>query len=803
MILAQNSTYDDHIIAEYEEYTAPPQVCYQFKKDDFNNTSKIADDLIFNITSKEYIGFKFSSSRNTFSSNYTKYFECVEHKSDHYECTRWDSIEKMRYFMKDDTMYLHIDYLQTPMEDDSLIYHIKSKSNNFAKGSLSPCYLSMDPIIAVENIKKESPKNRLLRSINIKDVVIYDLDFYKDLVIAVGEDNAPRTRELQSQDEYYESVILRSINGGKTWERVGPGLSIPHDNVIVLDDKQIIIASSIEGAGGEILTSSDGGNSWKTTYSGGMIETLNQKGSEIILTDITGNVFKSKDSGMSWQETPSAQHMETQEEEETYIEQKSIDSQRPFFLRPPEYRVDYETNTLIVQHRKDNCNALSLSLIYNQSNLREGILGPFWTLGGIESQITLKNNNELLFFNSYRGKKKHYQKGKDKQKFFYHKGSSKIEETKDGYTIRCDRSTHYFNKKGYLKKIVYEERSYTLYYENNRLHQIMEDTQGQQKPYLTFSYPYEGISITFHDTNNTITFVKNRERLLSSILEGDQHLYHYTYSEDRKGNSRLYGIDNITKSYLDRKVLKFEFDYFANETLTVYDFTQKQNGYIKEKKYHYYAKDKEHMYIVNTLTKYLENEKLTDVDSHIDIYHFHYYDKDKKRVALTKHGKQTYGFDEVGRVNFYGDQDGNVSVKYSQFNKIENSLVYLNDQSFTYTYLYTDDSNHYLKKVISPQEEIELSYNEQGLIKELKTKKYHLQFEYDKNKMTKRIILPKKGEIITHHDSQSGELTTIDTLSYDKNIKDITLTDDLTHAMQTLKDEVSKGGIKNYPEWLW
>ena len=131
LIFAQNSDHNDHEIAQYEEYTPPPQVCYLFKKEDFNHTSSIVDDLILDVASREYIGFKFSSSRKSFSGYYGKFFECVEQESNYFECSRWDSIEKMDYYMKDDTMYLHIDYLQVSMEDDSQIHHIKSKDHHF------------------------------------------------------------------------------------------------------------------------------------------------------------------------------------------------------------------------------------------------------------------------------------------------------------------------------------------------------------------------------------------------------------------------------------------------------------------------------------------------------------------------------------------------------------------------------------------------------------------------------------------------------------------------------------------------
>jgi len=72
-------------------------------------------------------------------------------------------------------------------------------------------------------VKSEKKKKSLLRSIIIKDVAIYDLDYYKDLVIAVGEDDSPETRKLQSMDEYHESVILRSTDGGKHWSKINKG----------------------------------------------------------------------------------------------------------------------------------------------------------------------------------------------------------------------------------------------------------------------------------------------------------------------------------------------------------------------------------------------------------------------------------------------------------------------------------------------------------------------------------------------------------------------------------------------------
>jgi hypothetical protein len=51
-------------------------------------------------------------------------------------------------------------------------------------------------------IKSESKKKELLDTITIKDISIYDLDYYEDLVIAVGEDDSKETRKLQAMDEH-------------------------------------------------------------------------------------------------------------------------------------------------------------------------------------------------------------------------------------------------------------------------------------------------------------------------------------------------------------------------------------------------------------------------------------------------------------------------------------------------------------------------------------------------------------------------------------------------------------------------
>jgi len=146
-----------------------------------------------------------------------------------------------------------------------------------------------------------------LDSINIKDVTIYDLDYYEDLVIAVGEDSSEETHKLQSMDEHHESVMLRSTDGGKSWYKINKGKesSVPHDNVIVLDKKRIVVASSIEGSGGSIILSYDVGNTWELRYDGAIIESLKQIKGDTIIAKTWGPTLKSIDGGKNWVEISS------------------------------------------------------------------------------------------------------------------------------------------------------------------------------------------------------------------------------------------------------------------------------------------------------------------------------------------------------------------------------------------------------------------------------------------------------------------------------------------------------------------
>lgn len=156
-------------------------------------------------------------------------------------------------------------------------------------------------------IKSKQKKEKLLGSINIKDVAIYDLDYHNELVIAVGEDDSARTRKLRSMDEHHESVILRSIDYGKNWYKVGKEVesSMPHNEVIVLDDQRIVIASSMEGAGGQIILSEDAGETWEVRYNEAFIVSMKHLHGDTLIAKTFGPTIKSIDGGKNWVEIPS------------------------------------------------------------------------------------------------------------------------------------------------------------------------------------------------------------------------------------------------------------------------------------------------------------------------------------------------------------------------------------------------------------------------------------------------------------------------------------------------------------------
>ena len=770
------------------------QVCYKFSKDDFNETLKIPEDIIVNIGAlnedNEAIGIK------TTSLNKDKFFYyCDKNGDDSYKCSGLDSIESFQFQLRDGFAYFHADYLEMTSDSGAFLHRIKSKSSNFSKGVKTSCYKPLKPILEVKDIKKGSKKDKFLQSINIDDVIIYDIDYHKNFVVAVGEDNSPKTRAAQYTGYAYTSLIIKSTDGGKTWQRVKSEDMTYNEHVVVLDDKSAIVSSFSEDMGGAIEASFDAGEKWKTVVKhGDKFVSLKRVGNEIIASRESGVKLKSKDGGKNWEEMVFTKQNATKvlPKEDTLA-----------VLQTPIYKVDYKTNNLIVRHSKGytGCNSFALSLVYNKSNQKEGILGRYWSLG-IESSITLHGSNELFYFDSGSGEEKLFIRNNIDKNRFYHNGSSFINQTKNGYTKECGKTKQYFDKKGYLTKIEFKKKSYVVRYKENKIVKIEEFRDGKYIPYISILDSYEGVVLTFHQIKckKKITFLRNKDGLLSSVLDGNKYVFHYTYSE---GKDRvLIQVDDNSKKYTDPTILLFEFSDFGEKKSTVYDSSRRDEGIIEEKSYLHYSKEKEDICFVDKVRKIVNNGVIKSVQNSTALYSFSYYDKEKKRLFRTQHEEQVYGFDKVGRLNFYANDDSNISIRYSDFHKALESLVYKNGKLSKYRYTYNNSEAHRVKTISSPKGFIEILYNKNNDIKEMTIDKYHFKYEYNKNRKPTKIISAGKGEIITFYDNK-GEIENTKFVPLKNGITHQAMAVEFSKAMKLLLKRISAGSIKKYPAWLW
>jgi photosystem II stability/assembly factor-like uncharacterized protein len=146
--------------------------------------------------------------------------------------------------------------------------------------------------------------SQLVNLVTDKDADIYAIDSSESgqFIVAVGEDASERTKKLQMMDEYHESVILVSIDGGTSWNRSSSGGDvIPFDSVIVLDEKSAITSGAMEGAGGVIMLTKNLGKEWKPVFEGGMIHGL-ARNSERSIWAAGYGLLHSTNGGKSWKE---------------------------------------------------------------------------------------------------------------------------------------------------------------------------------------------------------------------------------------------------------------------------------------------------------------------------------------------------------------------------------------------------------------------------------------------------------------------------------------------------------------------
>ncbi|NOR56528.1 MAG: hypothetical protein GQ531_10000, partial [Sulfurovum sp.] len=308
-----------------------------------------------------YIDFKIPlSNEEPDISPYAQTLTCTKNEAGIYACLDQDNLGATQVYVKDESLYLHVDYVQIhpnfdPSEANKIIHHVKSKDKTFVKGIKSPCYASMETIFKVKDIKKGSKKEELLQSITMKDVIIHDLAYQGDLVIAVGSDNAADQRGeylyFSDREGYRPGIVLKSIDGGKHWEKKQSDTFPEFSNVIILNDHSIMAFST---AGYEpLMTSLDEGKTWSSAssveefpYIAGEIKSITHSGTSITLTSDNNISWESKDSGKTWGELPVSQNDNTSIDTHRSTSTKRIENNPIAVLEIPEYLVNYEHSTL-------------------------------------------------------------------------------------------------------------------------------------------------------------------------------------------------------------------------------------------------------------------------------------------------------------------------------------------------------------------------------------------------------------------------------------------------------------------------
>ena len=224
------------------------------------------------------IYFKFDTSHVVYHSDINNQIKCSKEKNGTIFYCLGDfsnyidnnvTIEK-----RENDVYFKINHIRIFVsEDDLTVYDIEGKNRFFIKGKPVSCFRSLDAIVEVHNYEKDPRKAILIASLSkLKDIIIYDLDYNDEVAIAVGEDNSVKTRKLYAHDEYHKPLTLYSFDKGKSWQRTyGANDTIPYNSVKLIKGKKAVACGTMEGSGGEIALTEDGGKNWKRVYSGGFL----------------------------------------------------------------------------------------------------------------------------------------------------------------------------------------------------------------------------------------------------------------------------------------------------------------------------------------------------------------------------------------------------------------------------------------------------------------------------------------------------------------------------------------------------
>jgi hypothetical protein len=219
-----------------------------------------------------------------------------------YQCDGDDDGGHMRIERRGDGWYFLLEYTRMSVTtDDPFVHSVRSKRKRFLKGVPAPCYRKLQTRFAYRNVSEDPVIARLMHSLSrhSEDVIVNDLAVRGEIAVAVGLDNSIRTRMLQERDEYMPGVILSSRDGGRSWQRIFFE-DVPFDRVWV-DDGVALALGTLEGAGGYLYRSVDGGEHWEQVYRGGYLNALVRFGAFYYAGGY--RLLRSRD-GRRWEEVP-------------------------------------------------------------------------------------------------------------------------------------------------------------------------------------------------------------------------------------------------------------------------------------------------------------------------------------------------------------------------------------------------------------------------------------------------------------------------------------------------------------------
>ncbi|UFH58126.1 WD40/YVTN/BNR-like repeat-containing protein [Sulfurovum mangrovi] len=292
----------------------PSVECYQFNKNNFQshiNIENFDDENVFMIIR----GYGIAPSDSPQVSivydvdqDLRGFSNCTIKQKGHFDCQSTNT-SSLSFSFRDNTMLLEIDQVELSQNfhGDSR-YILNAKGENPIQGKKVTCEQPIKTKIYAK-IKKGSIEEKVLKSIDINNIVVKDFKMFENKMIVLGEYDSLEEREKGLLEEhYFPLVVLLTNDRGKHWKKiVNFEQHAPLSFFEVIDSEHMIIGMSNEGAGGYIITSIDGGKNWKTTYEGSLLngfKPVQIDRNETIKVYTITSILYSKDYGLTWRETP-------------------------------------------------------------------------------------------------------------------------------------------------------------------------------------------------------------------------------------------------------------------------------------------------------------------------------------------------------------------------------------------------------------------------------------------------------------------------------------------------------------------